>query len=104
MTTAWKSAFLCLPLGLADAVVAGCDRPPPATKQQGYRGLGMVQVGNPRTLAEPERYNAVPSAQDAVKPGGPLATTEYKNIKVLTDVSVDEFNRLMLSMTEWVAP
>ena len=35
---------------------------------------------------------------------GPKAGTIYKNVKVLNDVSVGEFTRLMASITTWVAP
>lgn len=89
---------------LTALLAAGCEAPPPQSKQQGYRGTGMVQVDNPLTDAEKLARNKVPAPQDPVKPGGPLATAEYKNIKVLTDVNSDEFTRLMLSITEWVAP
>lgn len=100
-----RSALVLLPvISVVGLLVAGCDAPPPQSKQQGYRGLGMVQVDNPRTISALREQNSIPAPQDPVQPGGPSATTEYKNLKVLTDVSVDELNRLMLAMTEWVAP
>ena len=35
---------------------------------------------------------------------GPKAGEAYKNVKVLGDLSVEQFNRLMVSMTAWVSP
>jgi photosynthetic reaction center cytochrome c subunit len=35
---------------------------------------------------------------------GPKAGEAYKNVKVLGDLSVAQFNRLMVSMTAWVSP
>ena len=32
------------------------------------------------------------------------ATAVYKNVQVLTDLSVDQFNRVMLGFAAWVAP
>ena len=39
-----------------------------------------------------------------VPPGGPSAGTTFKNVKVVGDLGVGEFTRLMVSITEWVAP
>lgn len=97
------SSLLMTVLAVA-TLAAGCERPPPATKQLGYRGLGLVAVTNPRSDRDLADDNMVPAALDPVAPGGPLAVNEYKNVKVLTDLSSDQFNRLMAAMTQWVAP
>ena len=74
--------------------------------QTGPRGTGMevvkfagdVAAGDPDAAAfytEP----AVPPA-----PGDTLAGDAYENVQVLGDLTQDNFDRLMLAMTEWVAP
>lgn len=81
------------------------DRPPLTSEQTGYRGLGMVQINNPRDV------QANIAQQDVPPEPYPLETTEgeragafYENVQVLGDTSVDQFNRLMVAITEWVAP
>jgi photosynthetic reaction center cytochrome c subunit len=92
-------------LGVAAvAAVSGCERPPVETLQGGYRGLGMEQVINPRLDAKKAARNQVPAAIPAAPSGGPPATTVYKNIQVLTDLNVAQFTRVMLAITQWVAP
>jgi photosynthetic reaction center cytochrome c subunit len=84
--------------------LAGCERPPIETKQSGYRGLGMEQVINPRIDAVKEVKNEVPAPIPAAPSEGPLASAVYKNIQVLKDLNVAEFTRVMLAITQWVAP
>jgi photosynthetic reaction center cytochrome c subunit len=87
-------------------ILAGCERPPIAVSQTGFRGTGMEQVYNPRTLATQAALNKAPAVADAVVdvPGGPKAGVIYQNVKVLGDLSVGEFARTMAAMTEWVSP
>lgn len=85
-------------------LLAGCERPPVDTVQRGYRGTGMEQVYNPRLLAAQAPANAMPFDTPMVPPGGPTAGTTFKNVKVVGDLGVGEFTRLMVSMTAWVAP
>ena len=88
------------------ALLAGCERPPIDTVQRGYRGTGMVEVYNPRTVDRQIPNNQPPEAQApaAVIPGGPTAGTVFQNVKVLGDLGIGEFSRLMVAMTAWVAP
>ncbi|MEO6745127.1 MAG: photosynthetic reaction center cytochrome PufC [Caldimonas sp.] len=86
------------------ALLAGCERPPIESVQRGYRGLGMEQVYNPRILAAQAPLNTPPVDAAPVPAGGPAAGTVFKNVKVLNDLSVAEFTRLMVSMTAWVSP
>jgi photosynthetic reaction center cytochrome c subunit len=51
-----------------------------------------------------EALNAMPDQIPKASPDGPRATEVYKNVQVLTDLSVDQFNTLMAAMTTWVAP
>ncbi len=89
---------------LAAALLAGCERPPIDTVQSGYRGTGMEQVYNPRLVAEQLAANTPPVDTPPAAPGGPAASTVFKNVKVVGDLSVGEFTRLMVSMTAWVSP
>ena len=88
----------------AALLLSACERPPVQMVQHGYRGTGMAQVYNPRTLAEQAPANAAPADAPPVPPGGPGAGLVFKNVKVLTDLNVAEFTRLMVDMTAWVAP
>jgi photosynthetic reaction center cytochrome c subunit len=96
-------AAVCVTV-VAVAAMAGCERPPVETLQDGYRGLGMEQIINPRLDAQKAAQNQMPPMIPAAASGGPAASTVYKNIQVLTDLNVPQFTRLMLAMTQWVAP
>lgn len=87
-------------------MLAGCERPPIESVQTGYRGTGMQQIYNPRTLAEQAGLNAMPAidAPARVRPGGPTAGDVYQNVKVLNGLSLAEFGRTMNAMTNWVSP
>ncbi len=85
-------------------LLAGCERPPVETVQLGYRGVAMESVTNPRTAAQLAKKQALPEVIPAAPAGGPTAGTVYQNVKVLGDLSVAEFARVMLAMTAWVAP
>ena len=91
-------------LAAAAVLLAGCERPPVDTVQRGYRGLGMEQVYNPRTLAAQAGINTVPPDSPPAAPGGPPASAVFKNVQVLGDLGVGEFTRLMVSITSWVSP
>jgi photosynthetic reaction center cytochrome c subunit len=88
----------------ASLALAGCERPPMETTQIGYRGTGMEQVTNPRLLAAEADKHVAPPAQPPVPSDGPKASQVYQNVKVLGDLSVGEFTRLMVAMTAWVSP
>jgi photosynthetic reaction center cytochrome c subunit len=83
---------------------AGWDRPPEQSTQQGYRGLGMVQVTNLRRYLADRAVDQLPTPIPEVPAGGPMATEQFKNIKVLTDVSAAELLRVMTAITAWVSP
>ncbi len=84
--------------------MAGWDRPPIDITQGGYRGLAMEHVVNPRREALVKAQNQLPEPFDPVEPGGPPATEIYTNIPVLADLSQEQFDRLMLGITQWVSP
>lgn len=89
---------------LAAGLLAGCERPPVESTQIGYRGLAMETVTNPRTAAEVAARQTLPAVVPAAPAEGPLAGTIYQNVKVLGDLNVAEFARVMVAITDWVAP
>ena len=90
----------------AALLVASCEAPPVLTSQNGYRGTGMQQVRHPATVNRLAAANYVPPPPYPLEPdtGGERAAQAYQNVQVLGDLSPDEFNRLMASITEWIAP
>jgi len=89
---------------LLAALLVGCERFPMNTVQHGYRGTGMVQVYNPRTLETQDALNTAPAPLPAAATDGPRAKDVYKNVQVLGNLSAGEFVRVMTAMTNWVAP
>jgi photosynthetic reaction center cytochrome c subunit len=85
-------------------LLSACERPPVDVVQRGYRGLAMGLVYNPRSQAATAQANAVPAADPAAPAEGPPASSVYTNIQVLTDLNVAQLARLMVAMTQWVAP
>nr|WP_294517045.1 photosynthetic reaction center cytochrome PufC [uncultured Rhodopila sp.] len=96
-------------VGAAVVVVGGMllavtERPPIDGIQRGFRGSGLVQLYNPRFLADKEAENVIPASLPRLPAAGAKAGVVYKNVQVLKDVSVGNFTRLMASMSTWVAP
>ena len=90
-------------LGVAVAM-SGWVRPPLDSVQTGFRGLAMEEIINPREEVKSRAENAAPEALDPPEPGGDSAASVYENLQVLGHLSQNEFDRLMLAITEWVAP
>jgi photosynthetic reaction center cytochrome c subunit len=90
--------------GIAVLLIAGCERPPIEQKQNGFRGTGMDTNINPRIDAAKTANNEIPVAYPQASADGPLAASVYQNVQVLKDLSVGQFTRVMLAMTQWVAP
>ena len=86
------------------AALAGCERPPIESVQGGYRGTGMQQVYNQRLLVTQASLNTAPEPLAAASADGPKAKDVYQNVKVLGDLSVGEFARNMVAITQWVSP
>ncbi|MBK1632817.1 photosynthetic reaction center cytochrome c subunit [Thiohalocapsa halophila] len=86
------------------ALITGCEAPPPEVVQNGYRGLGMQTNYNTDRLQASLDANVPPEPIPAATPGGPMAKDVYKNVQVLGELTVAEFNRLMVALTNWVAP
>lgn len=85
----------------------GWDRPPVAVEQQGYRGVAIEHISNPRRDAERAALNVVPPPPyplDEVTADTPKASEVYENVPILGHLPEPHFMRLMAAMTEWVSP
>ncbi len=101
MRTTFRIAFAALG---AAFLLSGCERPPIATEQLGYRGTGMERVDNPRTVAANAAFHVAPPSSPPAPADGPRAKEVFKNVQVLGELSAGEFTRLMVNITQWVAP
>lgn len=74
--------------------------------QSGFRGTGMAQLEFESELARLATLNVMPESEEPYVPEGgePLARDIYENVQVLGNLTEDNFNRLMLAITEWVSP
>jgi photosynthetic reaction center cytochrome c subunit len=84
--------------------LTGCERPPPESVQQGFRGTGMVSVVNPRLQEEKLDAISIPEPLPEVAATGTTAGQVYQNLQVLGDLDLAEFTRFMATITAWVAP
>ena len=92
-------------VGVALLLGACGERPPMQSTQQGYRGTGMVDIQNPRLVAaRAAAQPPVPESQPPAGNDGPKAGEVYQNVKVLGHLSVGEFTRHMVAITQWVSP
>ncbi len=96
-------------VALGGAVIAGglllavptWDRPPLISTDYGPSASELVVLTNPR---RPPPYGTVPEPLPVAAEGGPLARDVYKNVQILGDLPQAEFDRLMVAITQWVAP
>jgi len=79
------------------------QRPPVDVIATGPQGTGMQILFNPAHLDAQLAANKAPVPLAPID-AGPPAGTVYKNVQVLGAVSSGAFTRLMVSMTQWVAP
>jgi photosynthetic reaction center cytochrome c subunit len=84
--------------------LAACERPQSKSQQVGYRGVGMEQAG--KTSAQTKAISALklPETLPPADAGGKTASQVYQNVKVLGDLTENEFLRVMSAITEWVSP
>ncbi|MEM9872425.1 MAG: photosynthetic reaction center cytochrome PufC [Pseudomonadota bacterium] len=77
-----------------------------SSMQTGPRGTGMsVPEFDVSRLAPDPTIEAYYTEEPYVPEGDePLARDIYENVQVLGDLTEDNFNRLMLAMTQWVSP
>jgi photosynthetic reaction center cytochrome c subunit len=91
-------------LTAAMLLTAGWVRPPILGLQTGFRGTGQDQLISAQSMRILEAANKLPDPIDPASPSGERATEAYQNVKVLTDLSTEQFNRVMVAITQWVAP
>lgn len=72
--------------------------------QTGYRGTAMEQVYDEPAANAKFAQVVIPEALPAVPPPtGEQGPLPWKNVQVLNDISIAEFNRTMVAMSTWVA-
>jgi len=84
--------------------LSSMDHPRPTTVQRGFRGTGLDQIYNPRSLAALAEQAKIPFVLPPADADGVKAGEAMQNVRVLKDLSVGQFTRLMVSMATWVAP
>lgn len=97
-------AAIVVLLTTAMLFTAGWEHPPFNAMQMGYRGVAMEQVTTVQKQRLLKLANTLPDPIDKASPDGDRASAAYKNVQVLNDLSVEQFNRVMLGMAAWVAP
>ena len=80
------------------------QHPRPIGVQRGFRGTGLQQVYSPGALADLAVQAKIPFILPPADPTGDRASEEYDNVRVLKNLSVAQFTRLMASVATWVAP
>jgi photosynthetic reaction center cytochrome c subunit len=78
--------------------------PPVVSVQRGFRGTGLDQIYAPDKLAALAVQAKIPPILPPASASGVKAGVAYKNVRVLNDLSVGQFTRLMVSIAGWVAP
>ena len=99
-----RLASIVLAAAAVGTLLAGCERPPIDNVQVGFRGVAMEQNYNPRLMAAVIEANQPPAPLEPASADGPKASAVYQNVKVLGDLSVGQFARSMVAMSNWVAP
>lgn len=83
---------------------AGWDLPPVDAKQYGFRGTAMEQVFDREDVAALRARSNPPETPFPASNDGPRVREQYPELRVLGDLSEEQFNRLMIGFAEWVAP
>ena len=105
MTFGIRFGAFVVALVAAFAIYGSLERPlTTQAVQRGFRGTGMDLIYHNVSLTTAADANVLPEAIDPVDPAGQKSSEVYQNVQVLKDVDVAEFNRLMASITAWVAP
>ena len=81
--------------------LSACDR---ESTQHGYRGTSMFNIVNPNETVKLVASNEIPMPIAPAEQDGPKSREVFQNVQVLGDTSVAQLSRLMVSMTQWVAP
>ncbi len=89
---------------LTIAMVSKFETPGQVRIQRGFRGVAMEVNYSRADLVKYVAANKVPASLPQLPATGPKAAQVYKNVLVLGNLSVGQFTRLMVSLTNWVAP
>lgn len=89
---------------LGVAMITEFQLPPNTFIQRGFRGTAMETIYNNKDVKVFLAANQVPPSLPPLPATGPKAGQVYKNVQVLGDLSVAQFTRLMVSITQWVSP
>jgi photosynthetic reaction center cytochrome c subunit len=98
------SKFLALALVTPALLLGGCEFGTKIVSQGGPNGTAVMQVSDKSSAP---RVGVVPDPPYPLTPDmltGPRASETYQNVQVLGDLSTEEFNYTMASLTNWVAP
>jgi photosynthetic reaction center cytochrome c subunit len=85
-------------------LLGGCEVGTKLTSQYGPNGASLMQVSDKSSAPQ---VGVVPEPPYPLTPDmltGPKASESYQNVKVLGDLSTEEFNYTMASLTNWVSP
>lgn len=85
-------------------LLGGCEIGTKVVDQQGPNGVAIADIKHKATMKVAAEVPAPPYELSPDMREGERAGDAYENVQVLGDVSVDEFNYMMASLTEWVAP
>ncbi len=98
-------------LALAAALgvgLAGCDVGMKSWQQTGYRGTGGDQIHDTSSVIKAAaKVKPVPPPPYPLEPAmleGERAGAAYQNVKVLNNISAEQFNYIMAAMVTWIAP
>ncbi len=84
--------------------LSNMSHPPVVGVARGFRGTGLFQIYSPQKLAALAQQAAIPVILSPASADGVKASEVFQNVRVLGNLSVGQFTRLMASMTTWVAP
>jgi photosynthetic reaction center cytochrome c subunit len=85
-------------------LLGGCEIGTKIVEQQGPNGVAIAQIKHKATMKVAAEVPPPPYELTADMRTGERAKDVYQNVQVLGDLSVDEFNYMMASITEWVSP
>jgi photosynthetic reaction center cytochrome c subunit len=100
----WRRGLAAASCLAALCLLAACERT--QTDQRGFRGTGLIQVKSPQAVLAAAQINRIPEPEprDPPDPDAPATKDVFKNVRVLNDLSVLDFSRLMQALSTWVAP